>query len=85
MASEYANQGVALVHRVIGSARPAQLLYCRQDGEPGLFAAEIAPGKQLIRTLGCKGARRFAVVSQQCVGGTICVLGWYHGPIPVVR
>jgi len=56
------------VHRIPGSARSAQFLYRSEDGEPGLFAGEIAPDKQLICTLCCKGSRRFAMVSQQDVG-----------------
>jgi hypothetical protein len=71
-----------LVQRITGSARPAQLLYRGEDGEPSLLAAEVPPEKQLICTLGREGTRGFAVVSQQYMGGAIGVLWCYHGPIP---
>jgi hypothetical protein len=77
-------QSRVLVHRITGSARSAQLLYRGEDGEPSLLAAEVAPDKQLICTLGRQGTRRFAVVSQQYMRGAICVLWCYHGPIPTV-
>jgi hypothetical protein len=70
------------VQRITGSARPAQLLYRGKDREPSLLAAEVAPDKQLICTLGREGTRRFAVVSQQYMRGAIGVFWCYHGPDP---